>query len=314
MADQALSQFETRITQILHRDAASLAMGKTPVEFGSLNDTQLDQLQDAAGDYFSNLPFGALKDNVQNVIKGSLDNLGGDTSNIETTKLKDLGDIGADIAKNFAQDLREDSPVAFYSIAGAGVAAVGAVAYTQGSDALENLGIKPEFSHDFGRTELSVRGEWDAKFENSVIGAHVARTFGQHKVGVGAEYGGGDFNPSLSYAFDGDHLDFSSYVTFGDVTTGKADLRYNNGSDLSIVGKAAFGENIDDFARIGATYKIDDAQTITGSAGYLFDSDTFDASIGYSFQPKNTDFDLQIRAGHNSDAGSHAGIGVTWSF
>ena len=195
---QAFDAFQAKLTAILHRDAASLASGLRPIAPGDpLDAASQQQLEGAFRDLVSSLPLSALSPHAANVVSGALDGAGLDHPDLATTRLRDLGHVGGQAARQLVDRLKQDSPAAYWTMAGAAAGAAVVVGYTQGTDALARLGVKPQFStgvfHDAARVQVGLH-----------TGPHLADprvnvgVSGQHDLGNGwtargrvdAEFGG----------------------------------------------------------------------------------------------------------------------------
>ena len=292
-ADAAYVRFESRVRRALHRDAASLAEGKVPVEVGAdLSVAQEDALKDALKDFFGEMPVGALSENAQSIVRTLVGATGADTSNLGSMRIKDLGDPVGDHFKEFAESIRKDRPVLFWSVAGAAGAGVAAHGYLNGSDALDDLGIKPEISHRFnvGQTEfrLGVGADWEAKFQ--------------------------DFTPELSLRFEQGAWRGSVSGTTDGEEFGAA-LRYRPSDVLSVAGRYQFDDPGEvNMLSLGARFNPDHSDwSFGGDTNYNFNTDDFGIGLGAGFQPSDS-LDMQLRLHHNSTLGTHIGLGATYNF
>ncbi len=70
--------------------------------------------------------------------------------------------------KPLVKDFRKNHSAAFYSLVALGAVGIGALGYTQGSDALKKLGIKPKLRKKFFSDHLraTVEAEWGKKFSD----------------------------------------------------------------------------------------------------------------------------------------------------
>jgi hypothetical protein len=185
-----IDRFNSRIETALGHDAMSMARGRTPVREGDpLSQGQLDELQNAASDFLSGMPVGALSPEVASAIEDKLRANGVHVRDISSTRLGDLGKVGGDIVKDLLKDLKQGSPAAFYGLAGAAALAAGHAAWTGGSAKLQSLGIKPEIKQKFfdGQLEVKLRGDWQAHFKDF-----------KPSVGVTYNYNSQDFRLSTS--------------------------------------------------------------------------------------------------------------------
>lgn len=234
----AFDRFEARFTQIIHRDAGSLAAGLRPLQNGdSFDATQQKDLERALGDLVKELPVAAFADDFQSALKTALG--GRDLSN---ARLGDLGKIGGDAAKDLVKKLKQDHPKAYWSIAGTVAAAAVTVGYTQGTDALAKLGIKPEIS---------------------------TQVFKDVKVKLGVEAGPRFSDPRVSVGLEGQH-------TFdgGSVIKGGVAAQIHNKAVVSAEVNGSFastnGRNVDARVRLDGTGKPFDAR-LSASQSFTHD-------------------------------------------
>ncbi len=293
----AFDNFTTRLTQIMHQDAASLAWGHTPTQFGDqLSATQQDQVQKAFKDLIEELPVGAFGSQFERALEGVTGALGSD-ADLSTVRLKDLGRVGGDAAKEMLKELRRESPTTFWSLTS--VAAAGAVAlgYTQGTDALRDLGIRPEVS---------------------------TKLFDGVKLKVGVEAGPKFSDPAYTIGLSGSTTLDSGTVIRGGVQTrlhqGDFDHTRINGSistsgGFNASGELRLGQDFKPFdARLSASQQFD-RWHVGADATYTFNNDRFTTSLSagrtFDINTKN-DLDLQIRASHDSHGQSFIGVGATF--
>ncbi len=293
----AFDAFTVRVEQLLHRDAASLASGHFPVT--SPTQAQTDALMGAFKDLLKEMPIGAFGERFEATIESATGALG-DTRDLSAMRLGDLGDVGGDIAKRLIDDLRHDSPTTFYSIAG--VAAAGAVTlgYTQGTDALNKLGIKPEV-----RTTL----------------------FDGVKLRLGVHAGPRFSDPSLTVGLSGQHQFDNGTIVRGGVNTRIEHLTGNarlgetrfDASVTTTTGFAAHGEvrttgNFDPIdARLSVSQRFDNGWQVGAGASYTFDNGQFSSTLsaGRRF---NDNVDVQFRGTYNNQTGYGVGVGATIRF
>jgi hypothetical protein len=124
------------------------------------------------------MPLGDLPggDLVAKGLKGipGADLIKGDISQMSFNELsKALPDAGKKVLedkfKPMFDNFRQNHKAAFYSMATAGAVGAGALAYTQGTEFLEKVGVKPEFSAKFldSRLKVGVGGSWGPKFKDA---------------------------------------------------------------------------------------------------------------------------------------------------
>lgn len=164
-----IDRFQSRLESTLGHDAMSMARGRQPFRNGdTLSDAQMSELKDAAQDFIKDMPLGALSPEIASSVARRLADAGIETRDIHSTRLGDLGRIGADIAKDLVKDLKADSPAAFYGLAAGAAVAAGYAAYSGGSERLQRLGIRPQIKTSFfdDKLEVKLRGDWQAHFKD----------------------------------------------------------------------------------------------------------------------------------------------------
>lgn len=329
----AFDQFEARLTQILQRDAGSLAAGLKPIQNGdSLDATKTKELERALGDLVKELPVNVLSQDV----RGALEQLLG--RNLENARLGELGDHGSDAARDLVKRLKSESPKTFWSLAGTAAAAAVAVGYTQGTDGLEKLGIKPQLStRIFDETKLKLGLEAEARFKDArlAIGLETTHTFEggtvvkggvsaqvHAKQFVSAELKGTVTTTSQLYVdgavrLDGSgkpfdarlsvHQSFTHDVAGGGNGVVFAGAQWSDGTNgTTKQGLVTLGA--------GATHG---RWTTSVSGSYDLTNDRFTSTLAtgrtYDVNTRN-DLDVQLRATHDSKGTTHVGVGVTLRF
>lgn len=330
----AFDAFEARFAQIVHRDAGSLAAGLRPLQSGDpLDATQQKDLERALGDLVKELPVSTFSDNFQGALKAAL---GG--RDLSDARLGDLGKLGGDAAKDALKQLKAEHPTTFWSLAGTAAAAAVAVGYTQGTDALAKLGIKPEVSVAvFQDVKVKLGVEAGPKFSDPRVsvgldGAHTLQSGSVIKGGIAAQiqnkslasaelYGSFASVDGLSLGgkvrLDGNGKPFdarlSASQTFThDVGGGGTGLVY--GEALWSNGK--LGTPVQSSLSLGlaATHG---RWTSSVSTAYNFNNDSFSTTLstGRTFDiNRKNDLDLQFRGTVNNRGDAHLGVGVTWRF
>jgi len=300
----AFDSFNAKLTQILHRDAASLAMGHRPVGVGDqVSQAQTDQLQKAFTDLVSELPVGSFGAGFERILEGVTGALGSDVD-LATVRLKDVGKVGGDAAQALVKQLQKDHPVTFWSLAG--VAAAGAVTlgYTQGTDALEKLGIRPEvstklFSNDHGNLRATVGVHTGPKLSDPAVSIGLR---GEHTFDSGTIVRGG-----LQTRLQGKELGETRLNASLSTTTG-----------LNVAGEVRFSGN--DFQPIDAHLSANkqfDRWNVGADANYNFQNNRFTSSLsaGRTFDVwQKNDLDVQIRGSFDNQGSQYIGIGATLRF
>lgn len=331
----AFDLFNTRVTTILQRDAGSLASGLRPLQSGdSLTTDQQKNMERAFSDLLQNVPIGAFSPGVQNTLEAALGALG-DHRDLSTTTLKQLGKVGGDAAKHLVDDFRHEHPTAFWSMASAGAAAAVVVGYTQGTDALEKIGIKPEVKTTlFDGVKLKVGLEAGKHFSDPRVavgleGSHTFQGGSTIKGGVSAEIAGknlevirldgsastpGGFNVDGNIRFDGKGKPFDANLSATQRFTldnGQGALFANGHWSNGTHGTA-------DAANLSVGVAAQHGRWTTSVSGnYDFKSDTFSSSLStgrtFDINTKN-DLDLQIRGSVDNRGNAFIGAGVTFKF
>lgn len=293
--EAALSTYTSKIETTLGHDAMSIARGRKPVREGDpLTEAQQSELQKASTDFVSSLPIGALSPELAAAVQSKLQSAGFDTRDIASTKLKDLGNIGGDIAKDLVKDLKRDSPTAYYSLAGGLAAAAGVVAWTGGSAKLASLGIKPELKQKFfdDQLEVKLRGNWDAHFKNfnttaTVTGRVNVGEAGRLSASVSANSATGFDSARVQYDLNRPNLNLSAYGTA-------------NANGLESVGGSV-------------VYRPNDNLTLSGGVNHNFQTDRTTANAEAAWKVReNVDFALS--ASHDSAGESRVGAGLRIRF
>jgi hypothetical protein len=293
--EQSLADFTARIELALGHDAMSIARGRTPVREGDvLSDAQQNELQEAAVDFLRDIPIGALDPALAAGIQERLRDAGIDTRDIASTRLKHVGKIGQDIAKDLLKDLKRDSPAAYYSVAAGLAAAIGAVGYTGGSAKLASLGIKPEVRTKLfdDQLQLKLRGNWDAHFKNFNVTATATGRVdlgnaGRLSASVSANSATGFDSARVQYDLDRPNLNLSAYGTV-------------NRNGLETIGGRVDYRPSDDFR-------------LSASAERNFQTNTTTATGEVAWRVRDN-LDFALSASHDSRGDSRIGAGVRISF
>ncbi len=293
--EASLKTYTTRVETTLGHDAMSIARGKTPVREGdTLTAAQQTELQSAATDLIKDLPLGALNPQLAAAVQSKLQAAGLDTRDIATTKLKDLGQIGGDVARDLIKDLKQNSPTAYYSLAGGLAAAAGVVAWTGGSAKLASLGIKPEIKQNFfdNQLEVKLRGDWDPHFKNfnttaTVTGRVDLGDAGRLSGSVTANSSTGFDNARVQYDLNRPNFNLSAYGTA-------------NRNGLETIGGSA-------------VYRPNDDLTLSAGVNHNFQTERTTATAEASWKV-NRDVDFALSASHDSAGDSRIGAGVRIRF
>ena len=293
--EASLTTFNSRVETALNHDAMSIARGRTPAREGEpLSAQQQTDLRNAATDLMKDMPIGAFAPEVASAIQSKLAAAGINTRDISGTRLKDLGNIGGDIAKDLIKDLKQDSPTAFYSLAATLAAGVGVAAWTGGSAKLNSLGIKPEIKQGFFDDQLQVklRGNWDAHFKNfnvtgTVSGKVDLGDAGRLTGSVTANSATGFDNARVQYDFNRPNLNLSAYASA-------------NARGLETAGGSV-------------VYRPNDHFSLSGGVNHNFQTDRTTANAEAAWRV-NKDVDFALSASHDSRGDSRVGAGLRIRF
>ncbi|MCB9643460.1 MAG: hypothetical protein H6728_10350 [Myxococcales bacterium] len=347
----ALAKFEDTLRHTLHHDAMSLAAGHQPVRAGdALTDAQNSALKDATKELFMSMPIGALSPSATAELKGFLQGQGMSTDNLETKTLGDLGKVGGDLAKKWANDLKDNSPGVYYGALAAGAAAVGAYGYLEGSDSLKKLGIKPEFKTDFFNKQLSVKAEgmWGKRFSDPNIRADIngrvnlnpltlrisssidARKLEDTQLGLGARLGddkryldvqaNGSIDGLKDVAVSGrwttDHVTARASANFDDsfnLQNGEVGLSTRFNDSLTTDMDLKFGPNWEPASMGGSLSYERDKFRLSAGVRHDFAEDRTSANLSASYTPTR-DLEFGLQGSYDSDRGGRVGVGMTWRF
>jgi hypothetical protein len=150
-----------------------MALGQIPPPNGQVGGEvsaeQQKQLASAGKDLLMEMPIAALSPSATAYAKAYVGARGVDTTNFESKTIKDLEPVAGDLAEKLVDNMKDNSPAAYYGLAAAGAVAVGAYGYSQGSDALKKLGIKPKVDTKLFNDQVSARAEASWGKKNSRI-------------------------------------------------------------------------------------------------------------------------------------------------
>ena len=282
----ALDALDGRVRVALNHDALSLARGLQPVRGGEmLTAAQQDALESAAKDFFLELPIAALNPAVAEAIAGQLQGVDLGGRDLQSLSLKDLGRVGRDLAKNWARELRDEKPAAYYGMM---VGIYAGVGYAYGSEGLERLGIKPEFKVKlFGdKLALKVRGQWEDQFRDATFTGALSSRF---DLGNGSTVSGEARFDNTGLAGGTVRYDY-----------GRPDLNLSANADFDHRGVTAVGGNV--------TYRRDDL-TLSAGARYDVRDDRLTANAEATWKVReNVDFALS--ASHDNRGETRVGAGL----
>ena len=207
----AVEKFQDRLVDILGAGsgpaltAEQMALGKMPSPNGQaggeISPAQQKELASASKDLLMEMPIASLSPSATAYAKAYVETRGIDTTNFESKTIKDLEPVAAELAEKLVDNMKDNSPAAYYGLAAAGAVAVGAYGYSQGSDALKKLGIKPKVDTKLFNDQVTARAEasWGKKLKDPNLTLGADGTFkvsptANLRVGASASVGG----PSVS--------------------------------------------------------------------------------------------------------------------
>ncbi|MBI5496686.1 MAG: hypothetical protein HY904_16855 [Deltaproteobacteria bacterium] len=320
----SVNRYQDRLNDVLGNNAQAFANAaahgtRTPAQGGDITDAQRDQLVGATKDLMMDMPVSMLAPSAQKYLADK----GLDVPNLGDKKLKDLGKVGGDLAKDLAEKFRKDSPGAFYGLAAAGAVGAGAYGYLKGSEALGKLGIKPEFKTRVFSDHLTLRASaaWEEKFSNfrGTVGAESRFGVGGANVTVGAEVTAGVRNGLESYKVNGsvarDGTTLSGSATFDGNSvfqSGNLSLsRDTRNVDWALSGNFGQRGHLDS---LGASVSVtEDKFRLSAGAEHNFVTNTTTGNLGVTYRPREN-VDLGLSAFRDSTGNSGVGVGVKISF
>ncbi len=318
----AIDTYSEKVRLILGHDAMAMARGTAPTLEGMpLSATQQTQLKNAAVDLLQDLPVGFLAPEFMAKVQSKLNRAHLTTRDLPTTKLRDLGSIGGDIAQSLIDGLKKKSPATFYSLAASAAVAAGYVAYSQGSDALKKLGVKPEFSQSLFNHHLNakVSAEWQAKFrdfkaQGSLDATLPTKNAGTFSAGLSVDSKAGFTGANLGYTYRREHWSLSARTNFNDkgFASSRVDGEFHQGP-VSATSSLSFVQTGFDAASARVTWAPNAKLNLSSGLDYSNRESKLSMTTEVSYRPQpNLSFALSARA--DSKGGSWAGIGARLTF
>jgi len=295
----AFDTFTARLTQILHRDAGSLAWGQQPVLAGQpLSAAQQGQVEDALKDLITQMPVGAFGQHVEGALEGVFSVVGHD-ADLSRVRLADLGDVGGDAAKAILKQLKQEHRGSYNTLVGVAAAGAVAIGYSKGTDALRDLGIKPELSTKvFDGARLKLGLDAGPRFSNPALSVGLS---GQTQLDNGTVLRG-----ALQTRLAGKELGETRFS--GSMTTTSG---FNAAGEIRFDGQF---KPID--THLSASQQFD-RWNVGAEARYDFKNDTFSSTLSagrtFDLYQKN-DLDLQIRGSFDNQGNRFIGVGATLRF
>ncbi len=304
---RALDQFSLAMTHALRLDAAGLAMGG-PLDPSKMSDADQRAIQHALSGLLSEMPVGALSPRLTELLSATLREHGVSTTGIEAKRLRDLGKPGGELVKVMLEELRDERPAVFYGMAAGLVGAVGVVGYTQGTDALASLGLRPEIKAKFFNDHLvaKVRAEWGARFSDPKLTTRL-----EHHSTV--TMGGNSWSTVAGIGVIAQGSTFKELEASGFELSGSMSSVLNNGGTLSIA-STAVGDPKNGLERLTVSgVYLESTWTAGATVSYLAREErTFgELSVGYRPQ-KNLEWALHV--GIDTKGEKRAGVGMRIGF
>jgi hypothetical protein len=273
VVQRALDQFTAAMTHTLRMDAYGAALGGPLDPARGLTDAEQSAVKKALTNLLREMPIGALAPEMTDALGELMRGRGMSTAGLESKRLRDLGDIGGDAVKQMVENLKDEKPAVFYGLAAGLATAVGAVAYTQGTDA---IGIKPEFKTKFFNDQFiaKVRAEWGPKFADPKITTRL-----EHHGTL--NIGDTPFSTTLGVGVVAQGKTFKDLEATGLELSGSMYGVLNNGGQLAISGHA-----------IGSAGN--GLEQVTLSGAYLNAPWTAGASVSYFAQEERTVGQLSV--------------------
>ena len=295
----AFDTFTARLTQILQRDAGSLAWGQQPVLAGQpLSAAQQGQVEDALKDLITQMPVGAFGQHVEGALEGVF-SVVGHGADLSQVRLKDLGDVGGDAAKAILKQLKQEHRGSYNTLVGVAAAGALAIGYSKGTDALRDLGIKPELSTTvFDGAQLKLGLDAGPRFSNPALSVGLS---GQTQLENGTVLRG-----ALQTRLSGKELGETRLSGSMSTTSG-----------FNVAGQVRFDGQFKPIdTHLSATQQFD-RWNVGAEARYSFKNDTFSSTLsaGRTFDVyQKNDLDLQLRGSFDNQGNRFIGVGATFRF
>ncbi len=275
---------------INNRSAAQLATGKPPLTLPG--DALTKEQRQSIIDSFKSIPLKDLSPDALAFVKAEVKKLEaklGKKLNIDFEKmtLNDIPGAGGKIAEALMMHVKKTNPVAFAGLVAAAAGGAGAVAYTQGSKGLDDLGVPTSVDGNVKGFDLKLGTTFESGFENLKVTGGAGRRFGDYgRVSVQATGSADGFEKgSASYKVGKDNSasvgvstgDKGTTVSGGVTVKGGPVRAGANGSRNVTTGDEAGSVSVDvavtDRVKVGAkaSGSVKDGKsqgTVTGSVSY----------------------------------------------
>jgi hypothetical protein len=335
---EATERYQGKLDYILGHSPKAMAEGRLPFRQGDeLSPDQQSALQRETKKFAKDMPIGAFSPETVSRIREFAEAHGVDTTNLEGMSINDLGDVAGDIGENIAKDfagkVKSKNPAVYFGVLGGAAAAIGAYGITQGSEALRKIGIRPQIKTDLfnDRITAKVKAAWDPGLKNPVLGLYGQSNFNLNNgarlsVGGGVVGATGDKTASGGWEVIGAEVN-AQYRTenLNLYARGFFNAKdHNVGTDgrrqrVQLSGHApeqmrsAFDGGHQSHIKVGGSYVKNDWAT---SAYYQrnLDTNTFQTGLSAGYRP-NENVELQVMGGYNSQTkDGHVGMGLRVRF
>lgn len=257
---------------------------------------------DALKDMFMDLPLGdsSIGRELIEVLAATPLGRGRDLSTLSPRELSgQLGDQAQDWIREKVQNLREDKPALFWSLAAGALVAAGALTYAQGTDLLKKVGVKPEIKHEFFDGAVTTKGSLEFGPELSDPKAKVDVRGRTPLAGGTLEAGGGTTLSGKDFG----HLRPEEY---------HADALYRRGA-TTVRGSANF-DGDGDLQRMGVsgshTWKdVGSLNSLTATGGYERNFVTGSERITGGVKGVADAYNFSVRGAHDLSTGGSSIIG-----
>ncbi|MBW2524306.1 MAG: hypothetical protein JRI23_09035 [Deltaproteobacteria bacterium] len=303
-AQKVLDRFQQQMQKEMQMTARDLVNPNVETIEGQpyLKKIPPERVLDALQDMFMDLPLGdsSIGRELIDVLGATSVGRGRDLANLSPRELAgQVGDQAKDWIKDKIERTREDHPALFWGMASAALVAAGALTYSEGTDLLGKVGVKPEIKHSFFDGALTTGGSLtfgpelsDPELKADVRGK-TKLAGGTLEGGGGATFAGEDFG----------HLEPTEY---------HADAMYRRGT-TSVRGAAQFDGDgdIQRFTASGShTWKnVGDLNTLTATGGYDKNFVTGSERITGGLRGAADTYNFSVRGAHDLSTGASSVIG-----
>jgi hypothetical protein len=223
----------------------------------------------------------------------------GHDADLSQVRLADLGDVGGDAAKAILKQLKQEHRGSYNTLVGVAAAGALAIGYTRGTDALRDLGIRPELSTTiFDGARLRLGLDAGPRFANRALSIGLS---GQTQLDNGTVLRG-----ALQTRLSGKELGETRISGSMSTTSG-----FNAAGGIRFDGQF---KPID--SHLSASQRFD-RWSVGAEARYTFASGNFTSTLSagrtFDIQQRN-DLDLQLRGSFDNQGNHFIGVGATFRF